>query len=148
MNKGEVYYISKEAVGTVSKYTIEPGRPAIIVSSASVNATKNTVSVVYLTSKPKMESPARFVTRCQGVSGTALCEEVYTVDKANVGKFVGKLSDYEIEKLNNCLRATFDLGADVPYASNEDLDEARKKIADLNKIIAAYKTILIGDSHV
>jgi hypothetical protein len=89
-----------------------------------------------------MESPAHFVTHCQGVTGTALCEEVYTVDKANVGKYVGKLSDYEMEKLNNCLRATFDLGASVPYASNEDLAKAQEENESLKKIIAAYKTIL------
>lgn len=144
MNKGEVYYVCRDAVDSVSKYTIEPGRPAIVVSSATVNATKNTVSVVYLTSKPKMDCPTHFITHCQNVSGTALCEDVMTVDKANIGKFIGKLSDYEIEKLNNCLRATFDLDNAVPYASNEDLAEANAKIAQLEKVIAAYKTILSG----
>lgn len=145
MNKGEIYYVSRDAVDSISKFTIEPGRPAIVVSSATVNATKNTVSVVYLTSKPKMESPARFVTHCQNVSGTALCEEVHNVDKSCIGKFIGKLSDHEMEQLNNCLRTTFDLGENVPYASNEDLKSAQEEIRKLRRAIAAYK-ILIQES--
>lgn len=144
MNKGEIYYICKTAVEAPDKYVIQPGRPAIVVSSASVNATQNVVSVVFLTSKPKHAYPTHFITRCQGVTGTALCEEICTVDKARVGKYVGKLSDYEMENLNNCLRHTFDLGEEVPYASNENLAEANKTIERLRAQITAYKTLLFN----
>lgn len=143
MNKGEIYYVSKEALSS-NKYTITPGRPAIIVNTASVASIENTVTVIYLTSKPKMESPTHFVTHCGGVTGTALCETISTVDKANVGKFIGKISEREMEMLNNSLRAMFDLGDAVPYASNEDLREARETIRVLKNQIAAYKTILFN----
>lgn len=143
MNKGEIYYVSKEDV-PANRYVIEPGRPAIVVSTASAGATGNTVTVIYLTSKPKQVSPTHFVTHCGGVTGTALCETISTVDKSKLGKYIGKLSEHEIELLNNCLRAMFDLGDNVPYASNEDLQKARAEIGVLKKQIDAYKTILFS----
>lgn len=141
MNKGDIYYVSKSAekVGT---YTIEPGRPAIIVSNASINNTGNTVTVIYMTSKPKVTSPSHFVTHCGGVTGTALCETVSTIDKSHLGKYIGRLSDRELEQLNNCIRATFDLGESVPYASNEDLELEREKVSKYEKQITAYKILL------
>jgi mRNA-degrading endonuclease toxin of MazEF toxin-antitoxin module len=141
MHKGEIYYVAKDAP-TTSRYVIEPGRPAIVISTASVNSIENTVTVIYMTSKPKMSSPSHFVTHCGGVSGTALCETISTVDKSKLGKYIGKLSEHEIEQLNNCLRATFDLGDSVPYASNEDLKNAQDEIKKLRKAIAAYKILI------
>lgn len=143
MNKGEIYYVSKEDV-PANRYVIEPGRPAIVVSTASVGATDNTVTVIYLTSKPKQVSPTHFVTHCGGVTGTALCETISTVDKSKLGKYIGKLSEHETELLNNCLRATFDLGDSVPYASNEDLRQAQTTIEALKKQVEAYRTILFS----
>lgn len=143
MNKGEIYYVSKEDV-PANRYVIEPGRPAIVVSTASAGAAGNTVTVIYLTSKPKQVSPTHFVTHCGGVTGTALCETISTVDKSKLGKYIGKLSEHEIELLNNCLRATFDLGDSVPYASNEDLKKAQLEIKKLQKTVEAYKTILFN----
>lgn len=141
MNKGDIYYVSKEASNS-NRFIITAGRPAIIVSAANATAIENTVTVIYLTSKPKQVSPTHFVTHCGGVTGTALCETISTVDKANLGKYIGKLSEYEMEMLNNSLRAMFDLGESVPYASNENLQEARDKIKKLTKQIAAYKVLL------
>jgi mRNA interferase MazF len=147
MNKGEIYYVSKEAASS-DRYTILPGRPAIIVTPTTVSSIENTVTVIYLTSKPKISTPTHFVTHCGGVTGTALCETISTVDKSKLGKYIGKLSEHEMELLDNCLRAMFDLGDGVPYASSEDLQEARLKIARLEKQIKAYKTIVLtmGDS--
>ena len=142
MKKGEVYYVSKTAIESPGDYVIQPGRPAIVVSDTTLNNTQNVVSIVFLTSKPKIASPAHFVTRCNGVTGTALCEEVVTIDKARLGKYVGSLSEHELEQLNNCLRAVFCLGDSIPYASNEDLAKANVTIEKLKKQIDAYKTLL------
>lgn len=142
MNRGEIYYVSKTAIKSPGDYVIQPGRPAIVVSDTALNNTQNVVSIVFLTSKPKIASPAHFVTRCNGVTGTALCEEVITIDKARLGKYVGKLSDYETEQLNNCLRAVFCLGDSIPYASSEDLAKANETIEKLKKQINAYKVLL------
>lgn len=143
MNKGEIYYVSRDEVPS-NKYTIEPGRPAIIVSASNVSSIENTVTVVYMTSKPKQVSPTHFVTRCNGVTGTALCETISTIDKCKLGKYIGKLSEHELEMLNNSLRATFDLGENIPYASNEDLKKAQLENERLRKQIEAYKTILFS----
>ena len=97
-----------------------------------------------MTSKPKQVSPTHFVTHCGGVTGTALCETISTVDKSKLGKYIGKLSEHETELLDNCLRAMFDLGDNVPYASNEDLHQARTTIEALKKQVEAYRTILFS----
>lgn len=144
MNRGEIYYVSKTAVENPNEYVIQPGRPAIVVSDTVFNNVQNIVTVVFLTSKPKLTSPAHFITHCGGVTGTALCEEVVTIDKARLGKYVGKLSEREIEQLNNCLRAVFGLGDSIPYASNEDLKDVQKECERLKKQISAYRTILLS----
>lgn len=142
MNKGEVYYVSKDSEASYGKYVISPGRPAIIVSAGNISSIENTVTVVYLTSKPKTASPSHFVTHCGGVTGTALCETISTVDKSQCGKFIGKLSDREMEQLNNALRATFGLDDIVPYASTEELTSLKAEVERYKRQIAAYKTLL------
>lgn len=141
MNKGEIYYISKEAVDDKNAYVIQPGRPAIIVSTASINSSQNIVSVVFLTSKPKLDSPAHFITRCKGVTGTALCEEIVTIDKSYVGKYVGTLTHSELEKLNECLKYVLDLET-TEYIEAENITSLQEEITKLEKRVALYENII------
>lgn len=140
MNKGEIYYVSKEAVNDKSAYVLTPGRPAIVVSTATVNAVQNTVCVVFLTSKPKLDVPSHFVTHCKGVTGTALCEEIVTVDKAYVGKYVGKLTDFEMQKLNTCLSHVLDL--EYTETESENSTELCEKITELTEKLEKYKKLI------
>lgn len=142
MDKGDIYYVSKDSLEDLNTYTILPGRPAIVVSTAAVNNVQNVVSVVFMTSKPKMQHPAHFVTHCQGVTGTALCEEITTVDKSRLGKYVGKLSDSELQKLDECLRHTFGLNGSDDTATKEELARADAIIERLYKNIESYKDII------
>lgn len=141
MNKGEIYYISKSALDDRDSFVITPGRPAIVVSAGNINSIQNTVSIVYLTSKPKQESPAHFVMRCKGVTSTVLCEEIVTIDKSRVGKYIDKLTDSEISKLDSCLRYALDISP-IEYVEADDITELQTQLAEANARADTYKTLL------
>jgi mRNA interferase MazF len=141
MNKGEIYYISKSALDNRDSFVLAPGRPAIVVSAGNINSIQNTVCIVYLTSKPKQESPAHFVMRCKGVTSTVLCEEIVTIDKSRVGKYIDKLTDAEMSKLDNCLRYALDLSSieEIEVENDAGLQE---KITKLEKRVNLYENII------
>ena len=141
MNKGEIYYISKSALDNRDSFVLAPGRPAIVVSAGNINSIQNTVCIVYLTSKPKQESPAHFVMRCKGVTSTVLCEEIVTIDKSRVGKYIDKLTDSEMSKLDNCLRYALDISP-IEYVEADDITELQSQIADLTEKVNKYKNLL------
>lgn len=141
MNKGEIYYISKSALDDRDSYVITPGRPAIIVSAGNINSIQNTVCIVYMTSKPKQESPAHFVMRCKGVTSTVLCEEIVTIDKSRVGKYIDSLTDFEIAKLDDCLRHVLDI-CPTGYVEADDITALQTQIAELTEKANTYKNLL------
>ena len=141
MNKGEIYYISKSALDDRDSYVISPGRPAIIVSAGNINSIQNTVCIVYTTSKPKQESPAHFVMRCKGVTSTVLCEEIITIDKSRVGKYIDTLTDFEMAKLDECLRHVLDI-CPTEYVEANDITALQAQLAEANAKAETYKNLL------
>lgn len=141
MNKGEIYYISKSALDDRDSYVITPGRPAIIVSAGNINSIQNTVCVVYMTSKPKQESPAHFVMRCKGVTSTVLCEEIITIDKSRVGKYIDSLTEFEMAKLDDCLRHVLDI-CPTEYVEADSITALQTQIEELTTKADTYKNLL------
>lgn len=131
-NKGDVYYISKTAVDTHDTYVLEPGRPAVIVSVSSVNNVQNTCTIVYMTSKPKLEAPTNVVCHLGTVSGTLLCSEPVTIDKCRIGKFVGKLNPTELAKVDAALCHTLGITVTAEDSTNvESLKVQNKKLKQM-----------------
>lgn len=141
MNKGEIYYISKSALDDRDSYVITPGRPAIIVSAGNINSIQNTVCIVYMTSKPKQESPAHFVMRCKGVTSTILCEEIVTIDKSRVGKYIDSLTEFEMAKLDDCLRHVLDI-CPTEYVEANDITTLQTQLAEANTKADTYRNLL------
>lgn len=141
MNKGEIYYISKSALDDRDSYVITPGRPAIIVSAGNINSIQNTVCIVYMTSKPKQESPAHFVMRCKGVTSTVLCEEIVTIDKSRVGKYIDSLTEFEMAKLDDCLRHVLDI-CPTEYVEANDITTLQTQLAEANTKADTYRNLL------
>jgi mRNA interferase MazF len=80
-----------------------------------------TVMVVYLTTKPKTNSPEHFTIECNGRTSTAICEQITTVDKSQIGEYIGKLSSSDMLKLNQSLMHTFDISIPAERENNDSV---------------------------
>lgn len=82
MRRGEIYWVDiPNAIG----HELMKDRPAIIVSCDALNDNSPVVQVVYCSASPKKELPEHITIRSTEQISTALCENVYTVDKSRVG---------------------------------------------------------------
>lgn len=95
MRRGEIYWVDiPNAIG----HELMKDRPAIIVSCDALNDNSPVVQVVYCSASPKKELPEHITIRSTEQISTALCENVYTVDKSRVGRFVGRCTRREMEQ--------------------------------------------------
>lgn len=106
--RGEIYYIVPN--GEIGSELISSGgRPAIIVSNDMTNALDGTVEVVYLTRHPWYSSPTNVDIYATGQKSTALCNQISTVSKNRLGKFINQCSEHELERLDNAMSLSIGL---------------------------------------
>ncbi len=106
--RGQVYYVAASEVTKGSE--MQKNRPGVIVSNNTHNYFSPTVEVVYMTSKPrKRPLPTQFMTDVTPYPSTVLCEEVNTVDKSRLQRYVGMLPADKMAKLNKCLAVSLGL---------------------------------------
>lgn len=96
--RGDIYYVAQKAP---TGCEISKGRPAVIVSNNRINNNMNTIEVVYLTTKERIESPEHVYIASSGVDSTAVCEQVSTVDKSRIERYIGSCTIEEIENIEN-----------------------------------------------
>ena len=107
MRRGEIYWVDiPNAIG----HELMKDRPAIIVSCDALNDNSPVVQVVYCSASPKKELPEHITIRSTEQISTALCENVYTVDKSRVGRFVGRCTRREMEQVDLGLLSGLGLG--------------------------------------
>ena len=131
MRRGEIYWVDiPNAIG----HELMKDRPAIIVSCDALNDNSPVVQVVYCSASPKKELPEHITIRSTEQISTALCENVYTVDKSRVGRYVGRCTKREMEQVDLGLLLVL-LGAckavlGQPQAGEEELEPVRGDIED------------------
>lgn len=101
--RGEVYYIIDD--GRCIGNEIMKTRPAVIVSDSSVNKNLDVLVVVPLSSKVKKYSPTHIRVECDGITATALVEQVttITVERIDNNRFLGHLSESEMTMIEYSL---------------------------------------------
>lgn len=98
MRRGEIYYINNEnAVGCEQRGI----RPAVIVGNDVGNKYSPVLLVVYFTLQHKKALPTHVYVRGQG---TALCEQIFTIDKTRLLQKKGECSSSDMERINKALR--------------------------------------------
>ena len=85
------------------------GRPAVIVSNNIGNEHSDILEVVFFTSQLKIELPTHVTITSTPKESTALCEQVTTVSADRVGKFITRLSEAEMRKVDAALRVSLDI---------------------------------------
>lgn len=123
--RGEIYYVAPNYSETGSE--IWSGRPAVIVSNDDLNRNRNCVEVVYLTTRPKQDSPSHVVLHATGRQSTALCEQISTVDKVRMtysGDTPCACTKKELSEIDAALLYSLALNAPAPVMTL-DLDKTR-----------------------
>lgn len=130
--RGEMYYIHEDysAVGSEMK----AGRPAIIVSNDMNNEYSSTVEIIYLTTKPKKELPTHTKVKSCSLLSTSICEQITTIDKVRIGDYRGRITDDEMDELENAILTS--LGMEQ-YAFCDEPES----VSD-NEVVAADNAIL------
>ena len=120
MRRGEIYWVDiPNAIG----HELMKDRPAIIVSCDALNDNSPVVQVVYCSASPKKELPEHITIRSTEQISTALCENVYTVDKSRVGRFVGRCTRREMEQVDLGLLSGLGLAQYGLASPQEDEEE-------------------------
>lgn len=104
--RGDVYWVVLDpTLGTEIKKT----RPAVIVSNDSCNAHGSRVVVVPLTSNVDTLYPGEALVGIGKRSGRALGDQMRSIDKARLGKRIGRVNSGEQQAIDEALRITLDL---------------------------------------
>lgn len=137
MRRGEIYWVDiPNAIG----HELMKDRPAIIVSCDALNDNSPVVQVVYCSASPKKELPEHITIRSTEQISTALCENVYTVDKSRVGRFVGRCTRREMEQVDLGLLSGLGL-AQYSLASPQEDEEERDTYKRMYESLLARMTM-------
>ena len=114
ITRGDVFYIEHHHT---EGSEMKAGRPAVIVSNNFCNGVNPVVEVVYLTTRPKYNMETHVKVRCTSRESTALCEQITTVAKSRVGTWAARLSDDEMEAIDEALMMSLGL---CEYSYNQE----------------------------
>lgn len=135
VERGEIYWIEPSVWKDTGEHGIKKRRPAIIVSSDTINHRDWTYEVVYLTTQPKRDEVTHVAVRSGITMSTALCEQISTISSEQIGDYVGTCTEAELASIDAALMIS--LGLDVPDPDTieyeEDRDEAEKELWGANQ---------------
>lgn len=123
--RGEIYWIQRPPSATTIENQNRPGRPGVVVSNDSINSSSNLVEVVYLSQNQVEDRPEHCLIRSTGSRSWAVCNQVSTVKKENVGNYIATCTESEMNNLEACMAISLGLSAFNPELFNvqpEDLD--------------------------
>src|SRR5262245_40141589 len=106
MKRADVWWVNFEpAVGG----EVRKERPAIIVSNDAANKHLNTVQVAPLTTNVDRLSPSEALVKVRGKKHKAMADQLTTVSKARLQNRVGRLSEAEMQAVEQAIRVQLEL---------------------------------------
>lgn len=126
--QGEIFYIMPE--GEIpDENTFYGGRPAVIVTNDMINEYNGVISVVYLTTHPAEQLPTFVPISKTAKKSWAICDQVTTVSKRRIGKYVAQCSQKEMENIQKAIALTFTM--DVAEFHRKNVEDTLKIWGDL-----------------
>lgn len=110
IKRGEIYYANLcPVVGS------EQGgdRPVIILQNNKGNKHSSTTIVAAITGeldKPKLPTHVVFKADCMRKESMVLLEQIRTIDKSRLGRFVGTMDDKTMKRVDKAILISFGLG--------------------------------------
>lgn len=128
IKRGDIYWISAdpfhEAIGHVQR----ADRPGVIVSSDRINRALTIHTIVYLTTSPRADVPTHCTIRSAKEESTALCEQITTVDEAQLGNYIGHVTEAEMKTIETCMCINLDLGNPANITIDAEAEEEEEEI--------------------
>lgn len=109
-HRGEIFFINE---GENSGSEQGGARPGIIVSNDVGNKHAPIVEVVYLTSREKKLMPTHVRIKSSPIPSIALCEQIETVYKKRIGKYLAKATMDEMKQIDKALAVSIGLGGNM-----------------------------------
>lgn len=109
-HRGEIFFINE---GESSGSEQGGARPGIIVSNDGGNKHAPIVEVVYLTSREKKLMPTHVRIKSSPIPSIALCEQIETVYKKRIGKYLAKATMDEMKQIDKALAVSIGLGGNM-----------------------------------
>lgn len=132
--RGQIYYIHpQEVVGSEQ----EGGRPAVIVSNDVCNEHSRVVEVVFLTTKEKPPLPTHVKINSTNCSSTALCEQIESIDKLRIGRYINQVTDAEMLRLEKAMILSLQISTNL--RGTKALEEWRKMLEEYRQDEEAEK---------
>jgi mRNA interferase MazF len=104
--RGDIYWVALDpALGTEIRKT----RPAVIVSNDSCNAYGTRVVVLPIASNVSSLYPGEAPIQVKGKPARALGDQIRSIDKARLRARAGRLSQDEVQAVDEALRITLGL---------------------------------------
>lgn len=102
--RGEIFYVVPMG-NEITEGQFTGGRPAIIVSNDMNNELNGIVEVVYLTRQEhcKYDLPTNVLVRSTGIASLALCNQIYTVAKKRIGKYICECTENEMSGIETAM---------------------------------------------
>ena len=127
INRGEIYFIKRG--GNYQGNEIAKDRPGVVISANHLNH-GGCVEVVYLTSQPKKDMDEHVVISINGRTSTVICEQICSVTEERLTNFYGRVSDLEMENIDNALMASLGLSRkpESPVNTRYGADSGRLEI--------------------
>ena len=120
--RGEVYWVSLD--NTVGS-EIQTGRPAVVVSGDKANEVLSTVIVAFMSTQSK-PAPTNVSINLNGELNRVICNQIRTIDKQRLTRYVGKLSNSELVRVTGALACALC----IPLATKQpEKEEDPEKIA-------------------
>lgn len=117
-------------------------RPVVIIQNDIGNKFSPTVIVACITSRVKNNMPTHTLLLDEGRDGldkdsVILLEQIRTIDKKRLRKYIGKISDSEMNKLNEALKVSVGLKEEIKLTENqkEELKHVRAELERIDNII-------------
>lgn len=99
-HRGEIYYVFPDGASGSEQ---AGRRPAVIVSNDTGNKHSTVAEVVFLTTREKNDLPTHVRVSATPCPSTALCEQIHTVSQERFDRYVGAVSEYEMEQINRAM---------------------------------------------
>lgn len=109
-HRGEIFFINE---GESSGSEQGGARLGIIVSNDIGNKHAPIVEVVYLTSREKKLMPTHVRIKSSPIPSIALCEQIETVYKKRIGKYIAKATMDEMKQIDKALAVSIGLGGNM-----------------------------------